>query len=58
MRTTMNAQKQFDFVSKVAKLKEDEVVLKQKINLVSDSLSSNSKDIEFLYLPARKNFHE
>ncbi|KAG4082004.1 hypothetical protein H8356DRAFT_1324164 [Neocallimastix lanati (nom. inval.)] len=38
---------QFAFVSKDAKLKGDKVVLKQKLNLVSDSLSSNSKDIEY-----------
>jgi len=36
MKTIMNAQKQFSFVSKDAKLKGDEVVLKQKLNLVSD----------------------
>ncbi|KAG4100393.1 hypothetical protein H8356DRAFT_1386807 [Neocallimastix lanati (nom. inval.)] len=34
MKTIMNAQKQFSFVSKDAKLKGDEVVLKQKLNLV------------------------
>ncbi|KAL6590230.1 hypothetical protein U3516DRAFT_886438, partial [Neocallimastix sp. 'constans'] len=38
-----------------AKLKGDKVVLKQKLNLVSDSLSSNSKDIECLYLTALEN---
>jgi molecular chaperone GrpE (heat shock protein) len=58
MKTTMNAQKQFAFVSKDAKLKGDEAILKQKLNLVSDSLSSSSKDIECLYLPAMENFHE
>ena len=36
MKTTMNIQKQYAFVSKDAKLKGDEVVLKQKLNLVSD----------------------
>ncbi|KAG4097199.1 hypothetical protein H8356DRAFT_1425565 [Neocallimastix lanati (nom. inval.)] len=46
---------QFAFVSKDAKLKGDKVVLKQKLNLVSDSLSSNSKDIECLYLTALEN---
>jgi len=58
MKITMNAQKQFAFVSKDAKLKGDKVVLKQKLNLVSDSLSSNSKDIECLYLTALENFHK
>jgi len=33
MKTTMNAQKQLVFVSKDAKLKGDEVLLKQKLNL-------------------------
>jgi len=56
--TTMNAQKQFAFVFKDAKLKGDEVVLKQKLNLVNDSLSSNSKDIECLCISAMENFHE
>ncbi|KAG4085000.1 hypothetical protein H8356DRAFT_1344951 [Neocallimastix lanati (nom. inval.)] len=47
MKTIMNAQKQFAFVSKDAKLKGDEVVLKQKLNLRNDSLNSTIK-----------NFHE
>ncbi|ORY21235.1 hypothetical protein LY90DRAFT_516223 [Neocallimastix californiae] len=59
MKTIMNAQKQFAFVSKEAKLKGDEVVLKQKLNLVSDLfLSSSSKDIDYLYLSTMENFQE
>jgi len=59
MKTTMNVQKQFAFVSKDATLKVDEVVLNQKLNLVNDSLSSSSKDVEYLYLlPAMENLHE
>ena len=55
----MNVQKQFAFVSKDATLKVDEVVLNQKLNLVNDSLSSSSKDVEYLYLlPAMENLHE
>jgi len=50
MKTTMNIQKQYAFVSKDAKLKGDEVVC--------DSLSSSSKGIECLYLKALENFHE
>jgi len=59
MKTIINAQKQFAFVSKEAKLKGDEVVLKQKLNLVSDLfLSSSSKDIDYLYLSTMENFQE
>jgi len=62
MKTTMNKQKQFTIVSKDAKSKGDKVVLKKKkkkwINLVSYSLSSSSKDINYLYLPVMENFHE
>ncbi|KAG4084992.1 hypothetical protein H8356DRAFT_1088329 [Neocallimastix lanati (nom. inval.)] len=67
MKTTMNEQKRFAFVSKDAKSKGDKVVFKKKkkkkkkkkwINLVSYSLSSSSKDINYLYLPVMENFHE
>ncbi|KAG4082929.1 hypothetical protein H8356DRAFT_1342884 [Neocallimastix lanati (nom. inval.)] len=44
MKTTINEQKQFAF--------------EMKLNLVSYSLSSSSKDIDYLYLLAMENFHE
>ncbi|KAL6631405.1 hypothetical protein U3516DRAFT_737462 [Neocallimastix sp. 'constans'] len=44
MKTTMNEQKRFAF--------------DMKLNLVSYSFSSSSKDIDYLYLPAMENFHE
>ena len=31
---------------------------KKRLNLVSYSLNSSSKDIDYLYLPAMENFHE
>jgi len=58
MKITMAAQQQFAMVSKDAKIKRDDTNLKKKLNLVSDSLSSNSKDIECLYLPAMENFYD
>ncbi|ORX51024.1 hypothetical protein BCR36DRAFT_326004 [Piromyces finnis] len=58
MRQTMDAQKQFAVVSKDAKIKRDDTNLKKRLSLVSDALSSNSKDIECLYLPAMENFHD
>ncbi|KAG4084547.1 hypothetical protein H8356DRAFT_966152 [Neocallimastix lanati (nom. inval.)] len=58
MKTTMNAQQQFSIVSKDAKIKRDDNNLKKKLTLISDALSSNSKDIECLYLPAMENFYD
>jgi len=58
MRTTMEAEQQFSLVSKEAKIKRDDTNLKKKLTLISDALSSNSKDVECLYLPAMENFHD
>jgi len=58
MKTTMNAQQQFAIVSKDAKIKRDDTNLKKKLTLISDALSSNSKDVECLYLPAMENFYD
>jgi len=58
MRITMDAEKQFSIVAKEAKIKRDDANLKKKLTLISDSLGSNSKDIECLYLPAMENFYD
>ena len=61
MKTTINEQKQFDFLSKDAKIKKRWscfIKKKKRLNLVSYSLNSSSKDIDYLYLPAMENFHE
>jgi len=58
MRITMDAEKQFSIVAKEAKIKRDDANLKKKLSLISDSLGSNSKDIECLYLPAMENFYD
>ena len=58
MKQVMNAEQQFAVCSKDAKIKRDDTNLKKRLNLVSDSLNSNSKDIECLYLPAMENFYD
>jgi len=58
MKTTMEAQQQFSVISKDAKIKRDDTNLKKKLSLISESLGSNSKDIECLYLPAMENFYD
>ncbi|ORX86821.1 hypothetical protein BCR32DRAFT_264712 [Anaeromyces robustus] len=58
MRITMAAQQQFSIISKEAKIKRDDTDLKKKLSIIGDSLGSNSKDIECLYLPALENFHD
>jgi hypothetical protein len=58
MKQVMEAEQHFAVVSKDAKIKRDDTNLEKKLTLVGDSLNSNSKDIECLYLPAMENFHE
>ena len=61
MKTTMNEQSDLPLYLKMQNQKEIKLFYEKKkkwINFVSYSLSSSSKDINYLYLPVMENFHE